>query len=178
MDNLPPRILRFWLRLAKFDYSIQHVPGKLLYTADTLSRAPTSATGDQSTLSDEPETCIENVTSTLPASAQRLEAYRKAQAEDSACLQVQGYCQEGWPEKRPPDPDIVPYWNTRSSLTLHNNLLMFNHRIVVRKALQRETLEKIIKHYYCFLRGQLNRRRKLPLNSPDSVCYTSTNYIC
>ena len=29
------------MRLAKFDYSIHHVPGKELYTADTLSRAPT-----------------------------------------------------------------------------------------------------------------------------------------
>ena len=39
LDSLPPRILRFCLRLARFDYSIIHVPGKLLYTADTLSRA-------------------------------------------------------------------------------------------------------------------------------------------
>ena len=40
LDSLPPRILRFRLRLARFDYSITHVPGKLLYIADTLSRAP------------------------------------------------------------------------------------------------------------------------------------------
>ena len=29
LDALPPRILRFRLRLARFDYTIQHVPGKL-----------------------------------------------------------------------------------------------------------------------------------------------------
>ena len=40
LDNLPPRVLRFRLRLMRFSYSIQHVPGKLLYAADTLSRAP------------------------------------------------------------------------------------------------------------------------------------------
>ena len=40
LDNLPPRILRFRLRLAKYDYIAQHVPGKLLYAADALSRAP------------------------------------------------------------------------------------------------------------------------------------------
>ena len=40
LDSLPPRILRFRLRLARFDYTISHVPGKLMYTADTLSRAP------------------------------------------------------------------------------------------------------------------------------------------
>ena len=36
LDNLPPRILRFRLRLARFDYNICHVPGKLLYPADCL----------------------------------------------------------------------------------------------------------------------------------------------
>ena len=30
LDNLPPRVLRFRLRLMKFDYNIHHVPGKLL----------------------------------------------------------------------------------------------------------------------------------------------------
>ena len=40
LDNLPPRVLRFRLRLMRFSSSIQHVPGKLLYTADTLHRVP------------------------------------------------------------------------------------------------------------------------------------------
>ena len=40
LDILPNRILRFRLRLARFDYTISHVPGNLLYTADTLSCAP------------------------------------------------------------------------------------------------------------------------------------------
>ena len=42
LDSLPPRILRFRLRLSRFSYSIHHVPGKLLYTSDTLSYAPVS----------------------------------------------------------------------------------------------------------------------------------------
>lgn len=40
LANQPPRVLRFRLRLSWFSYDITHVPGKLLYTADTLSRAP------------------------------------------------------------------------------------------------------------------------------------------
>ena len=38
LDNLPPRILRFRLRMARYSYVVEHVPGKLLYSADTLSR--------------------------------------------------------------------------------------------------------------------------------------------
>ena len=42
LDSLAPRVLRFRLHLARFNYSIAHVPGmyRYLYTADTLSRAP------------------------------------------------------------------------------------------------------------------------------------------
>lgn len=40
LDNLPPRILRFRLQLTRFQYSIEHTPGKTLYIPNTLSRAP------------------------------------------------------------------------------------------------------------------------------------------
>ena len=40
LDQLPPRILRFRPRLDRFSFDIIHVPGKELYTADTLSRVP------------------------------------------------------------------------------------------------------------------------------------------
>ena len=39
LDCLPPRVLRFHLRMARYSYIKQHVPRKLLCTADTLSRA-------------------------------------------------------------------------------------------------------------------------------------------
>ena len=48
LDNLPPRVLRFRLRLARYDYEVEHVPGKYLYSADTLSRAPLQDNGDTS----------------------------------------------------------------------------------------------------------------------------------
>ncbi|KAL5510819.1 hypothetical protein EMCRGX_G006423 [Ephydatia muelleri] len=50
LDTLPPRILRFRLRLARFDFTIQHVPGKLSGTADALSRAPGPITNLPQTL--------------------------------------------------------------------------------------------------------------------------------
>ncbi len=35
-ESLPPRVLRFRPRMARVSYSVEHVPGKLLYTADAL----------------------------------------------------------------------------------------------------------------------------------------------
>ena len=144
LDNLPPRVLRFRLRMAKFDYSICHIPGKVLYTANAPSRAPTSVADEQSLQSqEEVETFIQAVTSALPATEHRLEVYRKAQAQDAVCTTVREYCEMGWPEKRFIKPDVMPYWKFKSSLTLHGDLLLFNHRIVIPVSLQRETLKRI-----------------------------------
>jgi len=46
-DSLPPRVLRFRLRLMRSDFVILHVPGKHLQTAYALSRAPLKNSVDQ-----------------------------------------------------------------------------------------------------------------------------------
>ena len=67
LDDLPPRVLRFRQRMAKYDYSISHVPGKFLYTADTLSRDP-MVKQDQCNLEKEVETFVDAVMDfSLPA---------------------------------------------------------------------------------------------------------------
>ena len=68
LDQLPPRVLRFCLRLARFDYSIIHVPGKLLYTADTLSRAPLPLQDDTQQQEEFEELIVADIQS-LPASS-------------------------------------------------------------------------------------------------------------
>ena len=40
LHQLPPRILRFCLRLSRYNYTIVHVPDELLNTADALSCDP------------------------------------------------------------------------------------------------------------------------------------------
>ena len=46
LDELPIRIQQFQMRLMRYSYSISHVPGKQLTTADTLSRAPMHNSSD------------------------------------------------------------------------------------------------------------------------------------
>ena len=74
LDNLPSRILQFQLRLMRFNYTVIHVPGKLLYTTDTLSRAPVARPGkDYADFLVEVEGFIEGITTTLPASSNMLQ---------------------------------------------------------------------------------------------------------
>lgn len=144
LDSLPPRVLRFRLRLARFDYSIVHVPGKLLYTADALSRSPSTSVQNDSQLQEEAEEIMEVSVMHLPASTERIDAYRKAQSEDSVCSAVSDYCRKGWPQKNAVPTDLIPYWKVRGNLTVDKkNLLLYGKRIVVPKLLRKETMEKI-----------------------------------
>ena len=88
LNNLPPRILRFRLRLARFDYMITHVPGKLLHTADTLSRAPSANKDNDATLQQEAETFVEIGVVNLPATKGQLLHYQKAQNDDHFCCLI------------------------------------------------------------------------------------------
>ena len=40
IDELPVRIRRFKMRLMRFDFTVKHIPGKLLYTADATFQIP------------------------------------------------------------------------------------------------------------------------------------------
>ena len=105
---MPPRIL--------YDYLVCHVPGKHLYTADTLSRAPVAGDEDDS-LQKEVEVFVDAVVERpLPATEQCLNTYRCAHKQDPLCQQVIEHCWKGWPRKGLVKPDIVPYWKVRGSL--------------------------------------------------------------
>ena len=141
LDNLPPRFLRFRLRRMRFDYSIVHVPGKLLYTADTLSRAPTTLPdADSNALQDEVEGFVSNVTKCLPATEGKLQTYHLFQASDPECVQIMKYCRFGWPCV---SDGTKPYWVHRGMLTMQDGLVLFGSHIVVPRACRKETLDKI-----------------------------------
>ena len=144
LDLLPPRVLRFRLRLMRFQYTIHHVPGKSLYTADTLSRAPLQETADKSGLiPSETEQFVQSITASLPASEERLEMYAKAQATDKLCAQLIEFCTSGWPSRNQLSRELKDYWRYRGSLTLTNGLLLYQTRIVVPSSLRQQVLQKI-----------------------------------
>ena len=145
LETLPPRVLRFRLCLARFQYTVHYSPGKSLYLADTLSRAPLKVPSEGlNTLTDqEVENFVEAVVSSLPASADRINVYRQAQARDTECRTLIEYCKSGWPEKHKVKGELKRFWQVRGELTCSNDLLLFRSRIIVPKSLRGETLQKI-----------------------------------
>ena len=142
LDSLPPRVLRFRLRLMRFQYSISHVPGKLLYTADTLSRAPLPSSATDKTTS-EIENFVQSVITTIPASRDYLDSYQTAQKQDPICSKLREFCNSGWPNRNTLKGNLNKYWQFRANLTINDDLLLFGSRIVIPESKQMETLQKI-----------------------------------
>ena len=144
LDSLPPRALRFRLCLTRFDYLIQHVAGKDLHTADTLSRAPSSLSDEgDTTLEELAELAMEECVAYLPASQNKLQDYQNAQQSDPLCSAIIKFCQVGWPNKHKIDAALAPYWEARGNLTLKDDLLLYGSRIVVPNSMQQVTLTKL-----------------------------------
>ena len=98
LSKTPPRIQRFHLRLARFNVTVQYVPGKHQLRADALSRTPTEKPREK----DEPfvkelESFGAQTVYALLATTHRLLEIRQAQIADEECAQVRAYCRQGWP---------------------------------------------------------------------------------
>ena len=146
LDDLPPRILRFRLRLLRFTYKIEHVPGKNLITADALSRAPIRAppTPEETQLEKDVGAYVNQVMEHLPASEGRLAQIRAAQETDSICNRLKNLVQTGWPDQRKAlTPELQLYWQYRQDLLLVDGLLMKGDRLVIPGSMQVEMLNKV-----------------------------------
>ena len=120
------------------------MPGKLLYTADALSRAPLPRSDGVEDLPGEAEAFVNYITiPSIPATPQRLNEYKQAQLRDAECAKVRKYCKSQWPNKYLVDCSLKPYWRDRGALTLCDDLLMHGSRVIVPRSLRRQTMLKI-----------------------------------
>ena len=142
LDDLPPRIVRFRMKLMRYTFTISHVPGKYMYASDCLSRASVADT-QGSVLSEEAESYVGAVLSNLPCSDRRLEELKDAQHNDAVCLKLAAYAREGWPDKGEISSALMPYYQFRDYFSVYNGLLLKSERIVVPASMHIEILDKI-----------------------------------
>ena len=145
LEDLPARVQRFRMRMMRFTYSISHVPGKSLYTADTLSRAPLvrPLNREEEKLEVDVQAYVDSIVKYLPATEDRLEDFRSQQQQDEITRQLITYCSEGWPEKLQLPGPLKVCWPERSDLTVQHGLLMKGNRLVVPLPMRIDVLEKL-----------------------------------
>jgi len=125
LDELPLRVQCFHLRMMRFNFSISHVPGKYLYTADALSRAPVSSSNSaDDSFRKEVDSYVNLVINNLPATDTRLKQIKSQQEEDPACIQVKNYCLQRWPEKATMKDSYKSYHGVSSELSINKGFLL------------------------------------------------------
>ena len=69
---------------------------------------------------------------------------RSPTATDDALISLSETIMEGWPELKQDGPkDLLPYFNYRDELTIHDGVVYRVDRIVIPTSLRREMKEKI-----------------------------------
>ena len=110
LSKLPARVLRFRLRLMRYNPTLTYVQGIHQNTADTLSRAPSSLPRKEDLiLVEEVEAFKDTAIRNLPATEARLQQVREAQGNDAVCAQVKDYVEHGWPKIMPDLPLLKTY---------------------------------------------------------------------
>ena len=144
LSKLPPRILRFRLRMARYSLEVKYVQGVHQNTAEALSRALTSGPTQKDLHHvEEVKEHSKSILMSLRATDQHLDKIKTAQDHDAICKQVKMYCQHGWPPIMPSQPLLKPYWEKKQHLMLTQGLLMYNNRIEIPQALQLDMLNAI-----------------------------------
>lgn len=108
-----------------------------MWTADALSRAPVEPA---ESMEEEVEAYVQVVTGLLPASGNYLKEIESAQRDDRVCRQMIEYCTKSWPSNNIIPPEIASYFKYRDSLTVQDNMLVKDNRLVIPKTLWKKVL--------------------------------------
>ena len=136
------------MRLMRFNIKrMVHVPGKQMYTSDTLSRLqrkqPDSKPEESLIPDQEMSVFVCSIVDALPVSDIKLKQIIEVQEEDEVCKQIRQYCLEGWPDKHRIPSRIKPYWRERGAITINQRVILKSMRILIPSAMRLEVLDKI-----------------------------------
>ncbi|XP_045034359.1 uncharacterized protein LOC123475560 [Daphnia magna] len=153
-----PRIQRMRLQLQRFDFKLIYQPGKELFIADTLSRAPSPSLFND----DVTQNCEEQVHAVLdliiPHDSTRVK-FAEATAADPTLRLLMEVLRRGWPDHKSQCPvSVKPFWPVHHQLSEAGGLLLNGSRLVVPVALRQEVLAGIHDGHFgevnCVLRAK------------------------
>jgi len=128
IPSLLPRHQRMMMELLRYNFKLVHVPGKKMFIADTLSRAPIDVNINSNYLENEAEVVCSLA---VFANYDVVERHKSATKIDDALNQVCFYIGHGWPEhKQGCDDKALPFWG-KGILHLCEDLIYMEDRLVI-----------------------------------------------
>ena len=119
------RIQRWALILQAYNFELVHCSGKLLGSADALSRLPLPNENECIPIPAEWIDTVEFMQST-PVTAREIAKLTKS---DQILSQVLHYCRIGWPDRV--GKDLIPFRNRHLELSIQGDCVLWGHRIII-----------------------------------------------
>ena len=133
------RVQRWGLILQAYNFDLRHKSGKLLYTADALSRLPSVKTCESTPVPAD-WTMLVNFLEGTPTTCANI---RQATAEDPTLSKVFKHTMSGWPSASPKDPALASFWRKREELSLQDGCVLWGTRVVVPPKLRRTIMDEL-----------------------------------
>ena len=134
-----PRVQRWALTLAAYEYDIQYKAGAMNGNADALSRLPLPEMLEETPIPGDTIKLMELLEAILPALVEAiLEAIplhsgqiREWTRRDPVLSKVHQYALGNWPNITCPSKELQPYFNRRTEVSVENGCLLWGTRVIV-----------------------------------------------
>ena len=136
------------ISLQKYNFDLENIPGKQLFTADALSRAfhQSESSKAEPSITEEVEAYVNTIVTPLPVATTRLDEIKEETLKDPNLLKPANTIMKGWPDERKHwPPECTDYWNFREKLTVVDSIIFKGNRIVIPASLQKNMLQQMHK---------------------------------
>lgn len=131
------------LRVQRYDFTVSYKPGKYMFIADALSRAPLAEKMSEDVSSEvEIQSCflIENVR----FSHEKLDTVRNFVTKDKDCQLLIDHIKHGWPsDKYQVQEPIRAYWSFREALEYVDGVIFKDKLVLIPSGLRGEMLRRV-----------------------------------
>lgn len=126
------RLQRLLLKLIQYDLEVKYLPGPQMYVADMLSRnfSKEIYPEDEVQLTD----VVHSVEVKFQISDQRLSELQKETSSDPVLKLVKQMYVDGWTKCK--HKSVEPYFKLRNNISMNDDVIYFNNRIVVPTSMQ------------------------------------------
>lgn len=144
LNETPVRLQRMLLRLQKYVLKICYVPGRLMFIADTLSRAPDASASSEDDMYSKVDIHVNSLYENCNISGDKLNMIKLETDKDIALNKVRDYYRVGWPlTKSLISSECKQFWSVKDDLHVINGVVFRGDRIVIPERLRKEMLERI-----------------------------------